>query len=258
MTRTHRPLPRVLAGVPALLLPATAYARPSGTTVLMEDYYGLNDGGIKTPNLTYKCSGHGDKFVPYYVEDERGYMPIIPGVTEQVGNKVRCIYNYYCPSCCAQFASGSAQEGNSNVNRDKVELGIDGTTLDDYFQYIGEHDLAFLADCGIYYFPKNDMDHYPSTGSSGNGGNTSAPAYDLKDAEDNSIFGLALPKPMAQQSDMDAPLGNWDVTDAWTFYQFYYTGIRQVINKPATADDPAWDTVRDMTRIYYAQRQQES
>lgn len=31
--------------------------------------------------------------------------------------------------------------------------------------------------------------------------------------------------------------------------------MRKIVNKPATADDAAWDTVKDATRIYYMQRQ---
>jgi len=65
----------------------------------------------------------------------------------------------------------------------------------------------------------------------------------------------ALPEPYAEQPASDDPYGNWDLSGAWTFYQFNYTGMRKVINKPSTADDPAWETVRDMTRLYYAERQ---
>ena len=34
--------------------------------------------------------------------------------------------------------------------------------------------------------------------------------------------------------------------------------MRQIVNKPSSADDPAWETVRDMTRIYYMQRQMDN
>lgn len=34
------------------------------------------------------------------------------------------------------------------------------TVLDeDYFQYLSEHDGAFLADCGFYYPPKDDFEN---------------------------------------------------------------------------------------------------
>lgn len=242
------------------LVPVTASARESGNVVLLEDYYGLCDGNAaKVPGLDYRCSGHGDKMVPYYVEEENDYMRTIPGIIERVGNKIRYIKDYYCPSCYNQFKGGTAKEGNSNANKDKDQLGITGGTLDDYFQYLGEHDLAFLADCGFYYGAKDDFEHIPRTNGNSTGGNTYAPPGPTITDEVILEGGLhsnkALPEPVAKQPDSNDPIGNWDVIGAWTFYQFYYTGMRKIINKPASADDPAWDTVKDTTRIYYMQRQ---
>ena len=60
---------RLLAAVFAalslmLLLPGEAKAREGGSTVLLEDYYGLCDGNAaKVPGLNYRCSGHGDKMI---------------------------------------------------------------------------------------------------------------------------------------------------------------------------------------------------
>ncbi len=262
--RTARLLSVVIAVITIIsLMPIATSARESGNTVLLEDYYGLCDGNaVKVPGLTYRCSGHGDKMVPYYVEEENDYIRTIPGIIEQVGNKIRYIKDYYCPSCYNQFKSGTAQVLHGNSNKSKEELGIDGGTLDDYFQYLGEHDLAFLADCGFYYGAKDDFEHIPKTNGNGTGGNSYAPAGPTITDEIILSGGLhsnkALPEPYAKQPDSDDPIGNWDVLGAWTFYQFYYTGMRKIINKPATADDPAWDTVRDTTRIYYMQRQAEN
>lgn len=172
-----RLLTAVFAAVMLLsLLPITVSARENGHTVLDEDYYGLTDGNAaKVPGLIYHCSGHGDKMKPYYVEEENDYLRTIPGIIERVGNKIRYIKGYYCPGCFHQFSSGSAQGGHENSNKSKDELGIDGTAPADYFQYISEHDNAFLADCGFYYSPKDDFEHMPSTGGISNGGNTVAP-----------------------------------------------------------------------------------
>ena len=243
------------------LVPVTASARESGRTVLQDNYYYPDDPDTaKVPGLTYRCEYHGSKMVEYYVEEENDLLREVPGVVERVGNKLRYVKGYYCPDCYGQFASGKAVPGRSiNSNKSKEELGIEGVALSDYFQYLSEHDLAFLADCGFYYGEKDDMENMPSTGGSGNGGNTYAPPG--PEVTDETILaGLldsskALPDPVAKQPDQNDPVGNWDVAEAWTFYQFYYTGMRQIINKPASADDPAWDTVRDATRIYYMQRQ---
>ena len=246
------------------LLPMTASARETGRTVLDEDYYGLSDSNAaKVPGLTYHCSGHGDKMEPYYVEEENDYLRTVPGIIERAGNKIRYIKGYYCPGCFHQFSSGSAQEGgdHENANKSKDELGIDGTTMADYFQYLSEHDNAFLADCGFYYSTKDDFEHMPDTGGSSDGGNTYAPPW--PDLTDEMILAgefhsnKALPLPENKAPDVGDPIGNWDKTGAWTFYQFFYTGMRKIINKPSSANDPAWDTVRDTTCIYFMNRQHE-
>ena len=246
------------------LLPMTASARETGRTVLDEDYYGLSDSNAaKVPGLTYHCSGHGDKMEPYYVEDETDYLRTVPGIIERAGNKIRYIKGYYCPGCFHQFSSGSAQEGGDreNANKSKDELGIDGTTMADYFQYLSEHDNAFLADCGFYYSAKDDFEHMPDTGGSSDGGNTYAPPW--PDLTDEMILAgefhsnKALPLPENKAPDVGDPIGNWDKTGAWTFYQFFYTGMRKIINKPSSANDPAWETVRDTTCIYFMNRQHE-
>ena len=246
------------------LLPMTASARETGRTVLDEDYYGLSDSNAaKVPGLTYHCSGHGDKMEPYYVEEENDYLRTVPGIIERAGNKIRYIKGYYCPGCFHQFSSGSAQEGGDreNANKSKDELGIDGTTMADYFQYLSEHDNAFLADCGFYYSTKDDFEHMPDTGGSSDGGNTYAPPW--PDLTDEMILAgefhsnKALPLPENKAPDVGDPIGNWDKTGAWTFYQFFYTGMRKIINKPSSANDPAWDTVRDTTCIYFMNRQHE-
>ena len=261
--RMARLLTAVFAAVMIMsLLPMTASARETGRTVLDEDYYGLSDSNAaKVPGLTYHCSGHGDKMEPYYVEEENDYLRTIPGIIERVGNKIRYIKGYYCPGCFHQFSSGSAQEGHENSNKSKDELGIDGTALADYFQYLSEHDNAFLADCGFYYSTKDDFEHMPDTGGSSDGGNTYAPPW--PDLTDEMILAgefhsnKALPLPENKAPDVGDPIGNWDKTGAWTFYQFFYTGMRKIINKPSSANDPAWDTVRDTTCIYFMNRQHE-
>ena len=242
------------------LMPLTASARETGHTVLTEDYYNLSDSNApKVPGLSYKCKGHGKEMVEYYVEEENSLWREIPGIVERVGNKLRYVKGYYCPACYGQFATGKSQLGESTAN---MELNIKGTTLADYFQYISEHDSAFLSTCGFYYGIEDDFEHIPQTGSNSSKANTVAPPEfgpGPNGLEWNYInHSKALPEPLAKQPDNDDPIGNWDVTGAWTFYQFYYTGLRQIINKPADADDPAWDTVKDMTGIYYMQRQMDN
>ena len=259
--RMARLLTAVFAAVTVMsLLPMTASARTNGRTVLFDDYYDLSEGA-KVRGLTYYCSGHGDKLVEYYVEVENDYQCAIPGLIERIGNKIRYVSAYYCPACYHQFSSGSAQGGHTNSNKSKHELGIDGTTLADYFQYITKNDNAFLADCGFYYSTKDDFEHHPYPGGKSNGGNTVAPpdvGVTVGPNGEPSYFlnsGKALPEPIAKQPDPDDPYGNWDLTGAWTFYQFDYNGMRKIIDKPTSADDPAWETVRDITRLYYIQRQ---
>lgn len=264
--RMARLLTAVFAAVMLLsLLPITVSARENGLTVLDEDYYGLSDSNAaKVPGLIYHCSGHGDKMKPYYVEEENDYLRTVPGIIERIGNKIRYIKGYYCPGCYAQFKSGLPQEGSNHAslkNWSKDDLGIDGTTLADYFQYISEHDGASLADCGFYYPPKDDFENMPDTGGSSDGGNTYAPPW--PDLTDEMILAVefhsnkALPLPENKAPDVGDPIGNWDKTGAWTFYQFFYTGMRKIINKPSSVNDPAWDTVRDTTCIYFMNRQHE-
>ncbi len=261
-----RLLTAVFAAVMLLsLLPITVSARENGLTVLDEDYYGLSDSNAaKVPGLIYHCSGHGDVMKPYYVEEENDYLRTVPGIIERIGNKIRYIKGYYCPGCYAQFKSGLPQEGSNHAslkNWSKDDLGIDGTTLADYFQYISEHDGASLADCGFYYPPKDDFENMPDTGGSSDGGNTYAPPW--PDLTDEMILAgefhsnKALPLPENKAPDVGDPIGNWDKTGAWTFYQFFYTGMRKIINKPSSVNDPAWDTVRDTTCIYFMNRQHE-
>ncbi len=257
--RIIRLLSALLAAIAVIsLVPITAFARESGNVVLLEDYYGLNDGEIKMPNLSYSCSGHGTKLVPYYLEDEEGYIPVIPGVTEQVGNKVRYVHAYYCPTCYGTWKGGAKWDGEGIVYDDGSSMG---NTLEDYMEFISNNSVANMASYGYYYPPKDDMDNFPDNGTTGKSGNTVAPpefgVMVGPNGEDWYFLnsGKALPEPVAKQPDSDDPMGNWDVLGAWTFYQFYYTGMRKIINKPASADDPAWDTVRDATRIYYMQRQ---
>ena len=91
-----RLLTAVFAAVTVMsLLPMTASARETGRTV-DEDYYSLTDSNsVKMPGLTYYCSGHGDKMVEYYVEEENESQPEIPGLIKRVGNKIRYVGAYY-------------------------------------------------------------------------------------------------------------------------------------------------------------------
>lgn len=256
--QTARLFSAVLIAVLLLpLLPLTASARENGRTVLTEDYYGLCDGNaVKVPGLTYRCSGHGDKMVPYYVEEENDFIRTIPGIIERSGDKVRYIQAYYCPSCYGTWKDGAKWDGEGVVYNDGSSAG---KSLEDYMEFISENSIADMASYGYYYPPKDDFEHIPKTSGNGVGGNT----YALPDAtvtDETILAGLlhsnkALPEPIAKQPDTDAPEGNRDVLGAWTFYQFYYTGMRKIVNKPSSADDPAWDTVKDTTRIYYMQRQ---
>ena len=233
------------------LMPLTVSARETGHTVLTEDYYNLSDSNApKVPGLSYKCKGHGKEMVEYYVEEENSLWREIPGIVERVGNKLRYVKGYYCPACYGQFATGKSQSGEATAN---MELNIKGSTLADYFQYISEHDSAFLSTCGFYYGIEDDFEHIPQTGSNSSKAKTVAPP-EFGPGPNGVVWNYinhskALPEPLAKQPDNDDPIGNWDVTGAWIFYQFYYTGLRQIINKPADADDMAWDTVKDMTGI---------
>ena len=261
--RVTRLLAAVFAAVMAVpLIPMTASARESGNTVLLEDYYGLTDSNaIKVPGLTYYCSGHGDKMIEYYVEEENDYMREIPGIITRMGNKIRYVKAYYCQSCFAQWKDGPV-EGRDGSNFTREQTGAYGSTLDDYFDTLANGSTAALAGYGYYYPPKDDFAHIPyPKDAAGNwitvGASLGQGITDELILAGKTHSNKALPEPVFKQPDSDDPIGNWDVIGAWTFYQFYYTGMRQVINRPASANDPAWDTVRDMTRIYYMKRQQE-
>ncbi len=263
MTRTHRPLPRVLAGVlalllTALLLPTTAYARPSGRTVLLEDYYLLSDGNAaQVPGLRYICSGHGTKMEEYYVEVEDDGRYTVPGIIEKVGNKLRYVQAYYCPTCYETWKGGSQWTGDGIVFDDG---GSKGKTLEDYFDFLSESSLAALSSYGYYYTPQDDSDHAPQ-GNYTTATSTVTEQPDLFQVDENGCLigtsGKALTTVSLNPPSEADPLAHWEMPGAFAFYQFFYTGMQTVINKPASADDPAWDTVRDMTRIYYMQRQQQ-
>ena len=263
MTRTHRPLPRVLAGVlalllTALLLPTTAYARPSGNTVLLEDYYGLSDGNAaKVPGLRYICSGHGDKMIEYYVEVEDDGRYTVPGIIEKVGNKLRYVQTYYCPTCYATWKADSQWTGDGTVYDDGTSTDKD---LDAYMTFVSENTVAGMSSYGYYYPPKDDSDHAPQR-SYTTGTSTVTEQPDLFQVDENGCLigtsGKALTTVSLNQPSEADPLAHWEMPGAFAFYQFFYTGMQTVINKPATADDVAWDTVRDMTRIYFMQRQQQ-
>ena len=97
-------------------------------------------------------------------------MPVIPGVTEQVGDKVRYVFAYYCPSCYGTWKDGAKWDGDGIVYNDGSSAG--GKTLEDYMEFVSNNSVAGMASYGYYYPPADDMDHYPDKGSSGNGGNT--------------------------------------------------------------------------------------
>ena len=199
--------------LPAAAVALTAAARETGRTVLQDSYYYPDDPDTpKVPGLTYRCKYHGSKMVAYYVEEENDLLREIPGVVERVGNKLRYVKGYYCPDCYGRFASGKAVAGRTSSNKTKEQLGIEGIALSDYFQYLSEHDRAFLSDCGFYYGEKDDMENIPNTG--GTGGKTYAPTFDESASmmpNGNSLFTKALPEPIAKQPDTDDPIGNWDV-----------------------------------------------
>lgn len=79
----------------------------------------------------------------------------------------------------------------------------------------------------------------------------------IADEECDANAGKALTTVAGNMSDDNDPLAHWDMPGAFAFYNFFYTGMRTIINKPSSASDPAWDTVRDATHIYYMNRQQE-
>ena len=256
--RMARMLTAVFAAVTVMsLLPMTASARETGRTV-DEDYYSLTDSSsVKMPGLTYYCSGHGDKMVEYYVEEENESQPEIPGLIKCVGNKIRYVGAYYCKTCYANWVKGAEIEPGADVEIPGKDHNSDNS-LESYFAFVSSSSAAALGGGGYWFVPKDDFEHYPfQNDGQSNDWKVVAPSSDIINDPTRGplLSNKALPEPYAEQPASDDPYGNWDLSGAWTFYQFNYTGMRKVINKPSTADDPAWETVRDMTRLYYAERQ---
>lgn len=256
--RMARLLTAVFAAVTVMsLLQMTALARETGRTV-DEDYYSLTDSSsVKMPGLTYYCSGHGDKMVEYYVEEENESQPEIPGLIKRVGNKIRYVGAYYCKTCYANWVKGAEIEPGADVEIPGKDHNSDNS-LESYFAFVNSSSAAALGYGGYWFAPKDDFEHYPfQNDGQSNDWKVVAPSSDIINDPTRGplLSNKALPEPYAEQPASDDPYGNWDLSGAWTFYQFSYTGMRKVINKPSTADDPAWETVRDMTRLYYAERQ---
>lgn len=249
----------VLAAVTVMsLVPFTASARESGHTVLTEDYYGLTDGNAaKVPGLTYRCSGHGDKMIEYYAEVEDDGRYTVPGIIEKVGNKLRYVYTYYCPTCYSTWKEGAKWDGEGEVYDDGSSTG---KSLKDYMEFVANNTVAGMAAYGYYYPPKDDSDNAPQRNYTV-GTSTVTEQPDLFQVDENGCLvgtsGKALTTVSGKKPDENDPVAHWDMPGAFAFYQFFYTGMSEMINKPASTDDPAWDTVRDMTRIYYMKRQQE-
>lgn len=254
-----RLLTAVFAAVMLLsLLPITASARENGHTVLTEDYYGLTDGNAaKVPGLNYRCSGHGDKMIEYYAEVEDDGRYTVPGIIEKVGNKLRYVYTYYCPTCYSTWKEGAKWYGEGEVYDDGSSTG---KSLKDYMEFVANNTVAGMAAYGYYYPPKDDSDNEPQRNYTV-GTSTITEQPDLFRVDENGCLigtsGKALTTVSGKKPDEKDPLAHWDMPGAFAFYQFFYTGMSEMINKPASTDDPAWDTVRDMTRIYYMKRQQE-
>ena len=256
--RMARLLTAVFAAVTVMaLMPMTASARETGRTV-DEDYYSLTDSSsVKMPGLTYYCSGHGDKMVEYYVEEENESQPEIPGLIKRVGNKIRYVGAYYCKTCYANWVKGAEIEPGADVEIPSKDHNSDNS-LESYFAFVSSSSAAALGYGGYWFVPKDDFEHYPfQNDGQSNDWKVVAPSSDIINDPTRGplLSNKALPEPYAEQPASDDPYGNWDLSGSWTFYQFSYTGMRKVINKPSTADDLAWETVRDMTRLYYAERQ---
>ena len=252
----------VLAAVTVMsLVPFTASARESGHTVLTEDYYGLTDGNAaKVPGLTYRCSGHGDKMIEYYAEVEDDGRYTVPGIIEKVGNKLRYVYAYYCPSCYSTWKDGVKVSGGDVVAANDYDEYNYDKNLEGYFEFVSNNTVAGMAYYGYYYPPKDDSNNAPQRNYTV-GTSTITEQPDLFQVDENGCLigtsGKALTTVSGKKPDEKDPLAHWDMPGAFAFYQFFYTGMSEMINKPASTDDPAWDTVRDMTRIYYMKRQQE-
>lgn len=239
-------------------VPLTVSARESGHTVLTEDYYGLTDGNAaQVPGLNYHCSGHGDKMIEYYAEVEDDGRYTVPGIIEKVVNKLRYVYTYYCPTCYSTWKEGAKWNGEGEVYDDGSSTG---KSLKDYMEFVANNTVAGMAAYGYYYPPKDDSDNAPQRNYTV-GTSTVTEQPDLFQVDENGCLigtsGKALTTVSGKKPDEKDPLAHWDMPGAFAFYQFFYTGMSKMINKPTSADDPAWDTVRDMTRIYYMKRQQE-
>ena len=257
-----RLLTAVFAAVMLLsLLPITVSARENGHTVLTEDYYGLTDGNAaKVPGLNYRCSGHGDKMIEYYAEVEDDGRYTVPGIIEKVGNKLRYVYAYYCPSCYSTWKDGVKVSGGDVVAANDYDEYNYDKNLEGYFEFVSNNTVAGMAYYGYYYPPKDDSDNAPQRNYTV-GTSTITEQPDLFRVDENGCLigtsGKALTTVSGKKPDEKDPIAHWDMPGAFAFYQFFYTGMSEMINKPASTDDPAWDTVRDMTRIYYMKRQQE-
>mgnify|MGYP005960012021 FL=1 len=254
-----RLLTAVFAAVMLLsLLPITVSARENGHTVLTEDYYGLTDGNAaKVPGLNYRCSGHGDKMIEYYAEVEDDGRYTVPGIIEKVGNKLRYVYTYYCPTCYSKWKEGAKWNGEGEVYDDGSSTG---KSLKDYMEFVANNTVAGMAAYGYYYPPKDDSDNAPQRNYTVGTSTITEQPYLFQVDENGCLIGTsgkALTTVSRKKPDEKDPLAHWDMPGAFAFYQFFYTGMSEMINKPASTDDPAWDTVRDMTRIYYMKRQQE-
>ena len=243
------------------LMPLTASARETGHTVLTEDYYGLTDSNAaKVPGLVYSCSRHGGKMIPHYRTEQDEYTKEIPGLIERNGNSIKYIDTYYCRDCYEFWVN--------TIKANIADAASVGQSIELEHPLNVEGYMEFLSDGGgmtgnggvfFYYSPKmDDTKNLPEKSKSSNGDFTVvSPPINVYDSEGHLILnsGKALPEPNSKQPNNDDPVGNWDKNGAFAFYNFFYTGMRTIVNKPASANDPAWDTVKDTTRIYFMQRQ---
>ena len=243
------------------LMPLTASARETGHTVLTEDYYGLTDSNAaKVPGLVYSCSRHGGKMIPHYRTEQDEYTKEIPGLIERNGNSIKYIDTYYCRDCYEFWVN--------TIKANIADAASVGQSIELEHPLNVEGYVEFLSDGGgmtgnggvfFYYSPKmDDTKNLPEKSKSSNGDFTVvSPPINVYDSEGHLILnsGKALPEPNSKQPNNDDPVGNWDKNGAFAFYNFFYTGMRTIVNKPASANDPAWDTVKDTTRIYFMQRQ---
>ena len=241
------------------LIPLTASARENGPyRAGLRITTGYADGNAaKVPGLNYRCSGHGDKMIEYYVEVEDDGRYTVPGIIEKVGNKLRYVYAYYCPTCYSTWKEGAKWDGEGEVYDDGSSMG---NTLEDYMEFVANNTVAGMAAYGYYYPPKDDSDNAPQRNYTVGTSTITEQPYLFRVDENGCLIGTsgkALTTVSGKKPDEKDPLAHWDMPGAFAFYQFFYTGMSEMINKPASTDDPAWDTVRDMTRIYYMKRQQE-